>query len=272
MPRPPRIHIQREPLMALSNQVAHGLAMPVDDGLFNKELIGLLAETQKRHGMSLHAGAVTRSGWQLLAGPETVEQQASFMRDFTRELCRLLQRYLPQHEGPIFTRRYHAMEISNEVEDQLACLHRLLHNEHEGPIEYLRPDRPASGLRFDQKAFRTALRKGKAVEEHDFFEELEVTFSPLPCLVGLDPDERRRVVATSGPGNPQMHAHGADRRCRIYAGRETVLRALHKGMKSLVCAYREASRALRSTKRRSESLALFPANCFPSALPFVPYP
>ena len=124
MPRAPRFHTREQPLMELFNRVGTGCPSMPDDETFHLELVGLLVKAQEESPIPIHSGAFGARDWSLLASPQDVGRQAEFLRHFTRGLSLLIQSY-KNWDGPIFPRRYRAMEISDEEEAQVACLAEL---------------------------------------------------------------------------------------------------------------------------------------------------
>ena len=308
MPRLPRVHIQKRPLMELGNRVCQGFDLLDLDADFTASVVGILAKAQMLFGMELHGGAVMSDHFHLIASPEDVEQQAAFMGFFTRRLSQLAGR---RHDwdGSMFPQRYNAMEISSEPAAQAARLKYVLSNGcKEGlvasPLEWpgvpfadaMVGDGVLKGTWVDREALYEARRRGEVVSEEDFAEEVELVLSPLPCWAHMstraygavarsliDAIERETAAMHEADGTrpvgPRRLLEAQGRRglrprklerrpCPWIFGRSLeVVQALMEGLKQKVVAYRTASELLRSGFRQVR----FPENCFPPALPFVPY-
>ena len=304
MARSPRVHVQDRPLMEICNRTVQGLSLLHPDDTFNALVVGALAKAQADFPVALHAGAVTNNHFHLLLSPDDVEQQAGFIGSFTRRLSWLAAR---RHgwQGPIFVERYKALEISAEEEAQARRLSYVLSNGcKEGlvasPLDWpgvsfasaLIGDRVLKGLWIDREALYEARRRGERVSESDFAEEVEVTLEPLPCWVHMSPQEARQavhgVIDQIVEATAAMHAVDGTRpagAAAVVSADPWVRRKLEKvpvssvlaasakmwkllldGYRARVATYRAASDRFRSGVRNT----VFPPNCFPPALPFVP--
>ena len=304
MPRSPRVHVQERPLMDICNRTVQGLSLLSPDGTFNALVVGALAKAQEDFPVALHGGAMMGDHWHLLITPDDVEQQAGFVGAFTRRLSLIAGR---RHDwqGPIFVERYKALEVSAEDEAQVRRLKYVLSNGcKEGlvssPLEWpgvpfaaaMLGDRVLKGLWIDREALYEARRRGEQVSELDFAEEVEVVLEPLPCWAHLSRDAYGRAVrelidgieaetaashaveGTSPAGAEAVRsANPWTRRTlekvvasSVSAASTGMWKALLDGYQDRVTAYRVASERFRSGLRDT----VFPPNCFPPALPFVP--
>ena len=309
MPRLPRVHVQERPLMEFGNRVCQGFDLLDLDEDFSAEVVGILAKAQQLVPMRVHAGAVMSGHFHLLGSPDDVQQQARFMGFFTHHLSKLAARR-HGWKGSMFTRRYTAMEISTEEAAQVARLKYVLSNGcKEGlvasPLEWpgvgfaqaLVGDGVLRGMWVDRDALYEARRRGEDVSEANFSEPVELVLSPLPCwahlsaeryreavldavrqietetaamhrLDGTRPLGARRLLERDRRKQPLRRRELSWRPCPWVYGRSLqVLTALLKGLQDKVTAYRRASELLRSGFRQTR----FPENCFPPALPFVPF-
>lgn len=305
MPRLPRVHVQQRPLMELGNRVVQGFSLlSPDDGL-NRLVIGVLAKAQARYPMPIHAGAILSNHWHLLASPVDVKQQADFLGFFTRCLSRIVGR---RHgwQGPMFAERYRSTEISAEAPAQEARLKYVLANGcKEGlvasPLDWpgvnfaaaLANGSTLKGIWIDRDAYRAAQARGESVSESDFAEPVELKLSPLPCWAHLSSRRyraavtdvireieqetaamhRRRGTLPLGPEQVRQQDPWRPRQLErrpclwVYGRSLEAVKTLLQGLKTVVVAYRAAADLLRTGSRNVR----FPQNCFPPALPFVPY-
>ena len=304
MPRSPRVHVQERPLMDICNRTVQGLSLLSPDGTFNALVVGALAKAQEDFPVALHGGAMMGDHWHLLITPDDVEQQAGFVGAFTRRLSLIAGR---RHDwqGPIFVERYKALEVSAEDEAQVRRLKYVLSNGcKEGlvssPLEWpgvpfaraLIGDRVLKGVWIDRDALYEARRRGEAVSEMDFAEEVELVLEPLPCWAHLSLEEygqavqglvdaieeetaaRHEVDGTRPAGSAAVMSanpwtrHKLEKAPipRVLAASAKMWKVLLDGYRLRVAIYRAASERFRSGARNT----VFPPNCFPPALPFVP--
>lgn len=280
MPRAPRFHTREQPLMELFNRVGTGCPSMPDDETFHLELVGLLVKAQEESPIPIHSGAFGARDWSLLASPQDVGRQAEFLRHFTRGLSLLIQSY-KNWDGPIFPRRYRAMEISDEEEAQVACLAELTLRElshrdtsrHAAPFaRALASGKTVRGLWVDQAAYSQALGRGESVRRMDFAEEVELTLEPLPCRQHLSEAERAHANAdlVDEVGRSQEQA-GTPRRPQRRGWAFAVDEAAFETMRELRERFLKAFRSAASLLRKGIRDAAFPANCFPPAFGFVGY-
>ena len=290
--------------MDLCNRTVQGFSLLRPDGTFNALVVGALAKAQEDFPVALHGGAVLSDHWHLLVTPDDVEQQAGFVGAFTRRLSLIAGR---RHDwqGPIFVERYKAIEISAEEKAQAGRLKYVLSNGcKEGLVaspldwpgvsfaEALVGERVLKGVWIDRDGLYEARRRGEEVSEMDFAEEVELVLEPLPCWAHLPAAAYRESVqglidqieketaamhAVDGtrPAGAEavMSADPWTRRklektvvSRVLAASAAAWKVLLDGYRDRVAAYRLASERLRSGLRNT----VFPPNCFPPALPFVP--
>jgi hypothetical protein len=205
----------------------------------------------------------------------------------------------------VWARRYRAIEVSDEPEAQRGRLKYILsHGVKEFLVEKVREwpgvhaaralldDEPLEGLWFDRTQEYGARRRGEEHERDRFATPETVTLSPLPCWEHLSPEEQKDKVAElvreiEGEAAAQraatgktvlgraailkQHPHERPNRPKksyapfVHAASQKVRRELYEGYRAFVGAYREAADRLRAGDRA----VVFPAGCFPPALPFV---
>ncbi len=132
---------------------------------------------------------------------------------------------------------------------------------------------------------------GKEHERDRFATPETLTLSPLPGWEHLSPEDQKKKIADlvreieeeaaaqrGGNGTVlgraavlKQHPHERPNRPKksyaplAHAASQKVRLALYEGYRAFVAAYREAAEKLRAGDRA----AIFPAGCFPPALPFV---
>ena len=305
MPRDPRVHVQEQPLMEFTNRTFQGCCLIDQDEFFQREVVGFLYLAKKLFPMKLHSGVIAGNHFHLKGSPEHVKQQADFLGYFTRLLSMAIKRRHPEWEGPVFPNRYKAMEISSEAEAQSARMLYFLSNMcKEGlvssPLEW--PGAPFAealtnggilkGLVIDRDALYRARRRGEDVTERDFAEEVELILDPLPSFAHLPKKDYEDLIQDMIHRVEDQTAamHNADgtrplgvkglrsidpmlrrklekaSRPKIYAFRKGFRKILWEGLSLIIAAYKDAAGQL----RKGEKKAVFPPNCFPPALPFVP--
>ena len=303
MPRKPRLHTRNQPLMELYNAITSGDLWLRPDESFNQRFIGILAKAQEYAPMPLHAGAVLEDRWTLLGSPETVKQQADFMCYFTRQLTLLAQRRDKNCTGPIFTRRYKAIEVSIEESAQIDRFAATLMQPSDAglvasPLQWtgvpfaqaILTGTPLKGIWVDYEAFEKAKTRGEDVSEADFTEDVELLLEPLPCWKDLPPKQYRQavwnLVGPMEPGpvrlseknqvleavpstaiGPRYLVNNPRRSgAGLYATGTATWRIMEQRLKSIVERYRNASKQI----RQGFTNVAFPSNCFPPSLPFAP--
>jgi hypothetical protein len=148
---------------------------------------------------------------------------------------------------------------------------------------------------FDRTQEYGARRRGEEHERNRFATPETVTLSPLPCWEHLSPEAQKEKVVEivreieeieeeaaaqrAVTGKPvlgrvavlKQHPHQRPGRPKksyaplVHAASRKVRRELYEGYRAFVAAYREAADRLRAGDRA----VIFPAGCFPPALPFV---
>lgn len=271
----------------------------------NRLVVGILAHALRSHRVKLHAAVFLSNHFHLLISPASVEEMSSFMRLVNRALSGEIGK-LHDWSGSMWARRYTSIPVSDEPEAQIARLRYLLsHGAKEGLVrrpsdwpgvhcaDALADGTPMEGVWIDRTAFHEARKRGHDVVPEDFEETLELHLDPLPCWAHLDDlalrqnaadllreiedetKERHRKEGTAPFGaRAVLRTHPHDRPSKTTRSPKPAFHALRRRirakMKSAHAAfvrdYSEAARRL----REGHSRPVFPPNCFPPALPFVP--
>jgi hypothetical protein len=220
--------------------------------------------------------------------------------NLAREVCRLAD-----WEDKVWARRYRAIAVSEEPEAQRRRVRYVLaHGVKEGLVEHVRDwpgvhaaralldDEPLEGLWFDRTLEYGARRRGEEHERDRFATRETVILSPLPCWEHLAPEEQKEKLAElvreieaeaaaqrEATGKPALgraailkqHPHERPNRPKksyaplFHAVSQKVRRDLYEGYRAFVAVFRDAAEKLRS----GDLTAVFPAESFPPALPFV---
>jgi len=206
----------------------------------------------------------------------------------------------------VWSRRYQAIVVSEEIEAQEMRLRYVLENGcKEGLVrrpqdwpgasstEALLSGKPLRGVWLARTAGSGARRRGGRVAKYDFAEGLEFELAPIPAWRGLSPDEQRQRAkqivrdierdtrsraketgrAPMGPRRIcRQNPHAAPERVerspapRFHACDPGERKRLELAYREFLALYRAGAEALRQGKLS----ALFPRGSFRPHLPFVP--
>jgi REP element-mobilizing transposase RayT len=277
----------------------------------NEIVLGILGLAQQRYAMTIHYVVVLSNHVHLLVSPRDSLQLARFMCFLNANIAREIGRLVHWHDR-FWADRYHAIVVSDEAEAQMSRLRYLL---SQGVKEDLvnRPEewpgissagvlmtgcQHLAGTYLDRAGlYRAGLRrrtKDQAVDPKQFETVYRVEIEPLPCLVNLDVDARRRFVNDLVD---EITTHAAtDRKNRgirvlgalavknqpphsipnvsyspaplFHAATSEIRRQMREAYRFFVEAFRDAAAAL----RKGLVDVAFPEGSFPPALPFVPHP
>lgn len=169
--------------------------------------IGLLARSQERHPLKIHAFACLSNHFHLLVTPKDAYQLAAFMRYFNTNLSKEAGR-LHNWRGILIERRYRSILVSEEPEVQVARLRYVLaHGIKEGLVakvdawpgphcaSSLVSGMPAKGLWIDRSRQFAANRRVSETDSDDHSVLYELTLDPLPCWRHYKPVDYCRRVA-----------------------------------------------------------------------------
>ena len=210
--------------------------------------------------------------------------------------------------GKLIARRYRAIEVSNEEDDQIGRLRYLLAaGVKEGLVERtiewpgvhcaraLTRDHPLRGWWFDRTREYAARRRAEHYGRFEYATEETVVLDPLPCWRHLPIKEVRRRVkdlihdiereaaaegrATEKPilgaeavmaVDPHFRPAKLDRSPApdFHVRRKQLRTAMRFAYAWVVAEYRRAAERLLAGDRRVN----FPAGTFPPGSPFVPFP
>lgn len=272
---------------------------------FNRMLVGSLARAARRYSVDVVAPAFLSNHGHLLLRTGDQLAASRFMNLLNSKVAREVGR-LYDWPGGVFHGPFKQREISNEEEAQVARLRYLLsQGVKEGlvdsPLDWpgvhcaraLLEGRPLSGVWHDRTAEYNARRLRGEVDPEEFLVDEVLHLAPLPCWDHLCEAERRARVAeliedieaearaerrasgrwalgaaTVRSFHPHHRPQKLDKHPvqRFHAVQREVRRRMAEAYRLFLEAYTAASKALRSGERD----VVFPPNCFPPALPFMP--
>ncbi len=141
---------------------------------------------------------------------EDQQQLSRFMSHFNGNLAREVARYVDWPDK-IWARRYSGIVVSEEPDEQWACLKYLLsqgtkENLVKSPLEWegLHCARPLvegghlTGHWFNRTEEWKARRRGEKFEKYDYATEYRVEFAQLPAARHLTPEEYQKKVTDLG--------------------------------------------------------------------------
>ncbi|MEM7353464.1 MAG: transposase, partial [Acidobacteriota bacterium] len=280
------------------------LLRPDARGRVNELILGVIGRAQELYSISIVAVAALSSHMHLLLVPETAKQLADFMRHMNTNLSREIGR-LHNWPGKLLERRYRAILVSDEPEDQIARLRYLLaagvkEQLVERAINWpgvhsaraLTRDHPLRGWWFDRSREYAEKRRGKHFGRYEHATEMTVQLDPLPSWRHLKISEVRRRCRdllreiqgeaaverrftekeVLGPEaamtyDPHHRPENLERSPAppFHARGRVVRKAMRDAYAWVVTEYREAAERLRG----GDPLAKFPEGTFPPSLPFV---
>ncbi len=283
------------------------LLRPDKRGRVNELVIGIVGRAQRLYSMSIVGISVLSSHAHVLVVPEDAEQMSAFMRHVGRNISDEIGR-LHDWPGKMQERRYRAIQVSNEEEDQVGRLRYLLaagvkEQLVERAIEWpgvhsaraLTRDHQLRGWWFDRTREFAARQRCEHYGRYEYATEESVKLDPLPCWRHLPTKEVRRRVKelirdieseaaverratgkqvrgaeTVMAADPHYRPPKLDRSPApdFHARRKPVRKAMRYAYTWVVVEHARAAERLRGGNRRVS----FPEGTFPPGLPFVPFP
>lgn len=269
----------------------------------NEIFLGCLGRAQRLYPVEIFGVTCLSNHVHLLLGVQDVERLAEFMRHFTSNLAREVQR-LHRWRGPVWGRRYSHVPVQGE-EAEIERFRYLLSQgvkEHlvgrcqQWPgvhvAKYFQRGDALSGWWFDRTKECGWRARGKEYETYELGNPETVVVSQLPCRTDTPAETYRQWVAEEiyeleamaerereREGSSVVGAKAVQRvkphaapdeidhtPCpRVHAATKQAREAFHEAFVLFLQAYREASARLRQGARD----VVFPDGCFPPAGPFV---
>ena len=265
-------------------------------------VLGIIGRAQRRTAMRVVGFVFLSNHCHFLLQPRSARQLAEFMGYVLSNVAREIGR-LHGWRDKFWARRYAAIVVSEEEAAQVDRLRYLLsHGVKEGfvaaPQEWPGPHCVAAmltgeeleGTWYDRTAEFLARRMGLQFAESDFAVHETVSLSPLPCWEARPATGRQEAVASLveeivriNRGNRmgrsplgreavmRQHPHQRPRHCKrriapaFHAATRAARRRWQMAYRAFVAAFRHAATRLRA----GHLGVLFPAGCFPPALPYV---
>jgi hypothetical protein len=268
---------------------------------------GVLARAVRRFPVEVHAFVFLGNHYHLLLTAADAQRLATFMNFLNSNLAREVGRAVRWREK-FWGRRYQAIPVSEEEPAQIERLVYLLrHGCKEGlvrrpgdwpgatSVRSLLSGLPVAGPWIDRTAEYRANLKGRRYDPRAFVSDESFELAPLPCWKSLPAETHRQRVkellqeierrTAAEIASTEREPLGAERAARqnphdaparikkgpapwIHAATREARLAFKEAYRQFVAAYRRASEALRSPRRR-EAFALFPQGCFPPPGPFL---
>jgi hypothetical protein len=267
-------------------------------------IVGVLGRAQRLYKVRCCGYVFASNHYHLLLDVDNTRQLARFMCHVQSNLAREISRLYGWTEK-IWSRRYQAIVVSAEEGAQVERLKYILsHGPKEGLVERPR-DWPGvhaakaltegaelRGYWFDRTQEYAARNRGETFDRLQYATVETLHLSPLPCWKHLPTElwrarslnlvheiEEEMAVRRSRTGSQPLgvaailgqHPHDRPKRSKrspaplFHAMSATVRRELWEAYAWFVAAFREASDKLLAGDRN----AVFPAGCFPPALPFA---
>ena len=270
----------------------------------NELVVGVLARAARRTSVGVCIATALSNHLQALLVHSDAEALAAFMGYVNGNIAREANR-LHGWSGPLWSRRYRAIVISDDPDDQIERFQYILEQGTKEGLVWRPKDwpgvhcagalvsgQPLRGHWFDRTARYQARRRGEAVGRYDYSCEETLHLEPLPCWKDLSPGDRQaraaelihqiehdnrarhREAGTSPMGVKQIlrqHPHSAPAQLatspapRFHASCYEVWRCLQAGYWEFLAAFRQAAADLRAGVRNVE----FPVGSFPPRQPFV---
>lgn len=194
-------------LVEITDRTIHGCFRLRPCRVLNETVVGALARARELHPVDIIAVVVLSNHYHLLLWTPDAKTLADFMAYFKQKLGKEVNR-LQCRRGPVWSRRYTAIPVSNEPEAQIARLDYLLaHGAKEDLVP--RPEHwpgvhcarelaagvPLRGVWFDRTAEGKARRRGEKVNRYTHAQAYELELSKLPCWAHLDDETYRCRIA-----------------------------------------------------------------------------
>ena len=273
--------------------------------VLNEIVLGVLGRAQRRYEVGCCGVVFMSNHWHALLQVEDALQLSRFMQYCNANLAREVDRLVDWRHG-IWSRRYHAILVSEEEEAQVGRLKYLLSHGvkellvgrvtdwpgvHSGKAILER--KPLKGLWFSRNQEYAARSRGEDFGRLRYATEEELVLSPLPCWADCTVEDYRQRVAGLVEDIESEARAGREARGIEPLGVEAILRqsphvrpnqtkrspaplfhAVAKEVREtfwfaysmFVAAFREAAERLKAGEL---SVVRFPVGSFPPGLPFV---
>ncbi|HEX7184587.1 MAG TPA: transposase [Thermoanaerobaculia bacterium] len=251
----------------------------------NEILVGVLARAQRLYPVGVCAAVAASNHYHLILRVESSKRLADFMAYFNGNAAREISR-LTGWNARVWSRRFHAIVISNEEAAQVEVLRYVLsHGAKEGLVQFLRQwpglhcvrvlldGEPLVGYWFDRTKEYAARLRREDFDRLKYATREELLLEPLACWEHLSPETRRKRIAdlvqgieeeaaaerektgVSPPGPAAVCAkHPHDRPNKLkkspaplfHAATRRVRNELYQMYAAFVAAFRDAAEKLRA--------------------------
>jgi REP element-mobilizing transposase RayT len=291
-------------LVEVTCRTIHGRFLFTPSPELNDIVVGVLARAQRLHPVDICSPVFMSNHMHLLLWVPDAERLSDFMQYTNSNLAREVSR-LTGWDVKIFDGRYHLVVVSNEEWAQVERLrYSLSHGCKENlvsrlsdwpgvhPIHAVENGGVLKGYWFSRTQEYAARRRGEKPGSLQYATPEELVLSPLPCWKHLPPEEYKRRLLKM---RDEIEAEAAAARARTGAqplGRKAILaqrphhqpETMKKSPKPRIHAASHATRwwfyemyswfvaAFRTAAaklRAGDRMVVFPAGCFPPALPFT---
>ena len=303
--RNPRYIPKSGSLVEVTTRTLQGRLLMVPGPTLNQAILGVLGRAQRLYPIQIHAYCFLSSHYHLLATADDALQLSQFVGYLNSNLAREIA-HLTGWTDKIWSRRYEAIQVSDEIEAQVDRMKYLLANgTKEGLVEHpqdwpgvhcadllLRGGDQAEGLWYNRTRQYALHRTRKAYTEDDYTHTETVQLTPLPCWKHLTPEDYRRQIqglvelivsearaeraltgkAVLGPDALRQQKPGT-RPEKLKKSPAPDFHAFKKSARKALyesfSLFLAAYRVASEKLRSGERTASFPMGCFPPGLPFV---
>lgn len=173
----------------------------------NERIVGVLGRAHQLSPVEICAVAFPSTHFHMLLNVPDQNRLSGFMHHVNTNIAKEINRVYGR-EGPLWSRRYDAILVSEEPEAQWARLKYVLaQGTKEGLVESpllwpgVHSARPLvtgtahEGYWFHRAKEWAARRRGEKVDPYDYATRYRVELTQLPCCQDMDPEEYRERIA-----------------------------------------------------------------------------
>jgi REP element-mobilizing transposase RayT len=292
-------------LVEVSCRTIRALALLRPSRRMREITVGVLGRAREVSPVEVCAFSCLSNHYHGLLVVRDQQELTRFMHHFQGNLAREVGRHVRWH-GPVWSRRYDGMVVTDEPEAQWARLKYVLSNSVkeglvESPLEWqgahaagaLVHGEPMEGYWWNRTKEWAAARRGETYGTYDYATRYLVELAPLPCFRHLSAEEyQNRVaelireieeegreargdrpvlgveaVARQDPFEPPTYQTKKSPRRQFHGTSKEHLRDLREEFAIFVAKFETASEELRSGNL--EAASWFPEGSYPPALPFI---
>jgi len=295
-------------LVEVSCRTIRALALLRPSRRMREITVGVLGRAQEVSPIEVCAISCLSNHYHGLLVVRDQQELSRFMHHFQCNLAREVGRHVRWH-GPVWSRRYDGLVVTDEPEAQWARLKYVLSNSVkeglvESPLEWrgahsaaaLVHGEPMEGYWWNRTKEWAAERRGETVGTYDYATRYLVELAPLPCFRHLSAEEYQDKVAElireieeegrqdrgerpvlgveaasrQDPFEPPTYRTKKSPRRQFHGATKERLQDLEEEYAAFDTEFHIASEALLAGNL--EAVTWFPAGSFPPALPFIGEP